>query len=210
MSNLSQNVTPEILDRMYNNFVKMTDWLIKGKESQYPMPAPYAALFDSVAVAQKAGEQAAAAAQLVTTLQKENIELRQKVGALETTLGSINQTLAALIETQKQAQTQPVPEVIDARPVVAEPTPAPLAQAVAQPTPAVAQASGAVLADLGEVQPVQTGNWAPTQSVETHAQAQVSPNEQAIQVSAAAVGVGNLDPNSYAALDNEIDNLLSK
>lgn len=205
MSNLSQNVTPEILDRMYNNFVKMTDWLIKGKESQYPMPAPYAALFDSVAVAQKAGEQAAAAAQLVTTLQKENIELRQKVGALETTLGSINQTLAALIEAQKQAaQTQPVPEVTDAQPVVAEPTPAP------QPEPAVAQASVAVLADLGDVQPAQTGNWAPTQSVETHVPAQVSPNEQAIQVSAAAVGAGNLDPNSYAALDNEIDNLLSK
>lgn len=205
MSNLSQNVTPEILDRMYNNFVKMTDWLIKGKESQYPMPAPYAALFDSVAVAQKAGEQAAAAAQLVTTLQKENIELRQKVSALETTLGSINQTLAALIEAQKQAaQPEPAPEVINAQPVVAEPTPAP------QPEPAVAQASVAVLADLGDVQPAQTGNWAPTQSVETHALAQVSPNEQAIQVSAAAVGAGNLDPNSYAALDNEIDNLLSK
>lgn len=210
MSNLSQNVTSEILDRMYNNFVKMTDWLIKGKESQYPMPAPYAALFDSVAIAQKAGEQAAAAAQLVTTLQKENIELRQKVGALETTLGSINQTLAALIEAQKQAaQTQPAPEVINAQPVVAEPTPA-QPKPAPQPTPAVAQASGAVLADLGDVPPAQTGNWAPTQSVEIHAPAQVSPNEQAIQVSAAAVGAGNLDPNSYAALDNEIDNLLSK
>ena len=49
-----------------------------------------------------------------------------------------------------------------------------------------------------------------SQNVSLLSSAQVSLNEQAIQVSAEAVGAGNIDPASYQALDAEIGALLSK
>ena len=153
---LSEKVTPQRLDTMYNNFVKMTDWLLKGKQSQHPMPAPYEALFNAAELVQ--GQQATIAEQgnVIGGLQQRLAQQDGRIAALETTLQSVNATLVQLVELAN-AQAQ-------------QATPAPVAQ---QP-------------------------------------AAVSPNEQAIQVSAAAVGAGNIDPASYAALDAEIGALLGK
>lgn len=173
---LSKNVTPDTLDVMYNNFVKMTDWLINGKNSQYKMPVPYSELWGTV-------EGLATANEKIIELENTIAELKQKNVQLEISLSNINDLLETLVANQ------PV------TPVVAEP--------VVEPTPV---APAMVLQDLGEVVTQQ-----PTQAVvEPVAQPTVSPNEQAIQVSAAAIGVGNIDPTSYAALDAEIDNLLKK
>ena len=35
---LSSKVNSDTLDLMYNNFTKIVDWLIRGKQSQFPMP----------------------------------------------------------------------------------------------------------------------------------------------------------------------------
>ena len=56
----------------------------------------------------------------------------------------------------------------------------------------------------------KTGEQVVAQTAPSAPQPAVSPNEQAIQVSAEAVGAGSIDPASYAALDAEIGSLLSK
>ena len=203
---LSEKVTPQRLDTMYNNFVKMTDWLLKGKQSQHPMPAPYEALFNAAELVQ--GQQATIAEQgnVIGGLQQRSAQQDGRIAALETTLQSVNATLVQLVElanAQAQQASQPV-----------APQPAPVAQVQAQPapTPAPTPAPVAVteeLADLGVVTqaaPAQQTTPAPV----AQQPAAVSPNEQAIQVSAAAVGAGNIDPASYAALDAEIGALLGK
>ena len=199
---LSEKVTPQRLDTMYNNFVKMTDWLLKGKQSQHPMPAPYEALFNAAELVQ--GQQATITEQnnLIGGLQQRLAQQDGRIAALETTLQSVNATLVQLVElanAQAQQASQPV-----------APQPAPVAQVQAQPAPAPTPAPVAVteeLADLGVVTqaaPAQQATPAPV----AQQPAAVSPNEQAIQVSAAAVGAGNIDPASYAALDAEIGALL--
>ena len=178
---LSEKVTPQRLDTMYGNFVKITDWLIKGKQSHHTMPTPFGALFDAAELVQ---------AQQATIMEQGNVigELQQRLAqqdgritALENTLQAVNQTLTQLVE-------------------IANAQPAPVQQAPVQQPAAVQQEPATEeLVDLGAV----------TQPAQQPAQQQaVSPNEQAIQVSAEAVGAGNIDPASYAALDAEIGALL--
>ena len=203
---LSEKVTPQRLDTMYNNFVKMTDWLLKGKQSQHPMPAPYEALFNVAELVQ--GQQATITEQdnLIGGLQQRLAQQDGRIAALETTLQSVNATLVQLVElanAQAQQASQPV-----------APQPAPAAQVQAQPAPTPAPTPTPVavteeLADLGVVTQAAPAQQAPPAPV-AQQPAAVSPNEPAIQVSAAAVGAGNIDPASYAALDAEIGALLSK
>ena len=35
---LSSKVNSDTLDLMYNNFTKIVDWVVRGKDSQFPMP----------------------------------------------------------------------------------------------------------------------------------------------------------------------------
>ena len=44
---LSSKVNSDILDLMYNNFLKIVDWLIRGKASQFPMPGALAQAIDT-------------------------------------------------------------------------------------------------------------------------------------------------------------------
>jgi len=180
---LSEKVTPQRLDTMYNNFVKITDWLLKGKQSQHAMPAPFAALFDTVELVQAQQTVIAEQNNVIGGLQQRLAQQDGRIAALETTLQAVNQTLTQLVEiANAQAQQAPVQQ-----------------PAAVQQEPATEE-----LADLGAVtQPAQQ----PAQQPAPVQQA-VSPNEQAIQVSAAAVGAGNIDPASYAALDAEIGALL--
>lgn len=150
---VSPKVTTALLDRMYNNFVKITDWVIKGKESKYPLPKALSWLFATTETNEQAIAELTA---LVTTLQQNLVEKEQSLQTLQNKLALQDKTLQAL----QQILAEPVAPVIDE------------------------------LVDLDDVA------------------TPASPNEQAIQVSAEAVGAGQLDPASYQALDAEIASLL--
>lgn len=190
---LSEKVTPQRLDTMYGNFVKITDWLIKGKQSQHAMPAPFAALFDAVELVQAQQATIVEQGNVIGGLQQRLAQQDGRIAALENTLQAVNQTLTQLVEIANAQAQQQVPQGNFA--------PQTMNPVVAQPAPVQQEPVTEELADLGAVtQPAQQP--APVQ------QQAVSPNEQAIQVSAAAVGAGNIDPASYAALDTEIGALL--
>lgn len=199
---LSPKVTPTLLDRMYNNFVKITDWVVKGKESKYPMPKALAWLFDTT---ESNANEVAELKQLVTTLQSNLIEKEQRITALDSALQNVNGVLKQLVDAINAPQTQ--------SPVVSEP----VAPAL-QPAPVVEVTDE--LVDLNDVTSTEPTSGGASAVPKTGGQSQnasltpsttqqfVSPNEQAIQVSAAAVGAGNIDPASYQALDAEIGALL--
>ena len=201
---LSEKVTTTLLDRMYNNFVKITDWVMKGKESKYPMPKALAWLFDTT---EQNTNEVAELKQLVTTLQSNLIEKEQRISQLDTALQNVNGVLKQLVDLANAPQTQ--------NPVASEPvTPAP------QPAPAPVEVTEE-LVDLDDVESTEppsggvsavpkTGEQVVAQTAPSAPQPAVSPNEQAIQVSAEAIGAGNIDPASYQALDAEIGALLSK
>ena len=207
--NLSPKVTPTLLDRMYNNFVKITDWVVKGKESKYPMPKALAWLFDTT---ESNTNEVAELKQLVTTLQSNLIEKEQRITALDGALQNVNGVLKQLVDlANAQQASQPVAPQPAPTPA---PTPAPVAvteelvdlDEVVSTEPTSGGASA--VPNTGEQS--QNASLLPAQQATPAPVAQVSPNEQAIQVSAAAVGAGNIDPASYAALDAEIGALLSK
>ena len=189
-TNLSEKVTPQRLDTMYGNFVKITDWLIKGKQSQHAMPAPFAALFDTVELVQAQKTTIAEQGNLIGVLQQRLAQQDGRIAALEATLQAVNKTLTQLVEIANaqavQAQATPAQQV--------QAQPEPVTQPITTTEPVAVTEE---LTDLGEVTQPAVSPTSPT-----------SPNEQAIQVSAAAVGAGNIDPASYAALDAEIGALL--
>ena len=168
---VSPKVTTALLDRMYNNFIKITDWVIKGKESKYPLPKALAWLFTTT----QTNEQAIAElTTLVTTLQQNLVEKEQSLQIMQNKLASMDSALQRL-----QTPAEPI-------------APAPVAPAPVAPAP-VAPTPEPVIEELVDLDDVTTP---------------ASPNEQAIQVSAEAVGAGQLDPASYQALDAEIASLL--
>ena len=155
---VSPKVTTALLDRMYNNFVKITDWVIKGKESKYPLPKALSWLFATTETNEQAIAELTA---LVTTLQQNLVEKEQSLQTLQNKLALQDKTLQdKTLQALQQILAEPVAPVIDE------------------------------LVDLDDVA------------------TPASPNEQAIQVSAEAVGAGQLDPASYQALDAEIASLL--
>ena len=177
-----QNLSPALLGRMYNNFVKITDWVIKGKESQHQMPKALAWLFDTT---EQNTNEVAELKQLVTTLQSNLIEKEQRITALDGALQNVNATLANFINViNSQTVTGITPQTKNT--AVSEPV-APAPQPTSAPAPVEVTEE---LVDLDDVASTET------------------PNEQAIQVSAGAVGAGQLDPASYSALDAEINSLL--
>ena len=203
---ISEKVTTALLDRMYNNFVKITDWVMKGKESKYPMPKALAWLFDTTESNQS---EVAELKNLVGTLQQNLVKKELRIAQLDTALQGVNTVLKQVVDAvnaQQQAPATFAPQTQN--PVVPEPvvtTPAP------QPAPAPVE----VVDELVDLDDVVSGNAdlvigeqvvAQTAPVVPHPT--TSPNEQAIQVSAEAIGAGNIDPASYQALDAEINALL--
>ena len=195
---ISEKVTTTLLDRMYNNFVKITDWVMKGKESKYPMPKALAWLFDTT---ESNANEVAELKSLVGTLQQNLVQKEQRLAQLDTALQGANALLKQVVDVvnaqhqQAPAITQTQTEVVSEPLVVATPAPQPA------PTPVD------VVEELVDLDDVVNEQVAPAPVAPQPA---VSPNEQAIQVSAEAVGAGNIDPASYQALDAEIGALLSK
>lgn len=203
---ISEKVTTTLLDRMYNNFVKITDWVMKGKESKYPMPKALAWLFDTTESNQS---EVAELKNLVGTLQQNLVKKELRIAQLDTALQGVNTVLKQVVDAvnaQQQAPATFAPE-----PIVTTPAP--------QPAPAPVE----VVEELVDLDDVLSGNAdlvvsgnadlvtgeqvvAQTAPVVPHPA--TSPNEQAIQVSAEAIGAGNIDPASYQALDAEIGALL--
>ena len=211
---ISEKVTTALLDRMYNNFVKITDWVMKGKESKHPMPKALAWLFDTTESNQS---EVAELKSLVGTLQQNLVKKELRIAQLDTALQGVNAALKQVVDAVN-AQHQQAPATFTPEPIVTTPAP--------QPAPAPVEVVEELVdldevvsgnADLvtGEQVVVQTAPVAPhptTSPTNQGSQAEpvrpASPNEQAIQVSAEAIGAGNIDPASYQALDAEINALL--
>ena len=203
---ISEKVTTALLDRMYNNFVKITDWVMKGKESKYPMPKALAWLFDTTESNQS---EVAELKNLVGTLQQNLVKKELRIAQLDTALQGVNAALKQVVDAvnaQQQAPATFAPQTQN--PVVPEPvvtTPAP------QPAPAPVEVVGE-LVDLDDVvsgnADLVIGEQVVAQTAPVVPHPTTSPNEQAIQVSAEAIGAGNIDPASYQALDAEINALL--
>ena len=186
---ISEKVTTTLLDRMYNNFVKITDWVMKGKESKYPMPKALAWLFDTTESNQS---EVAELKNLVGTLQQNLVEKELRIAQLDTALQGVNTVLKQVVDAVN-AQHQQAPE-----PIVTTPAP--------QPAPAPVE----VVEELVDLDDVVSDNADLVTGEQVVAHPATSPNEQGVQVSAEAIGAGNIDPASYQALDAEIGALLSK
>lgn len=184
---ISEKVTTTLLDRMYNNFVKITDWVMKGKESKYPMPKALAWLFDTT---ESNANEVAELKQLITTLQQNLVKKELRIGQLDTALQGVNTVLKQVVDAVN-AQHQQAPE-----PIVTTPAP--------QPAPAPVE----VVEELVDLDDVVSDNADLVTGEQVVPHPATSPNEQAIQVSAEAIGAGNIDPASYQALDAEIGALL--
>ena len=189
---ISEKVTTTLLDRMYNNFVKITDWVMKGKESKYPMPKALAWLFDTTESNQS---EVAELKNLVGTLQQNLVEKELRIAQLDTALQGVNTVLKQVVDAVN-AQHQQAPAPV--------PTPAPVLTPAPVPTPAPVE----VVEELVDLDDVVSDNADLVTGEQVVAHPATSPNEQAIQVSAEAIGAGNIDPASYQALDAEIGALL--
>lgn len=196
---ISEKVTTTLLDRMYNNFVKITDWVMKGKESKYPMPKALAWLFDTTESNQS---EVAELKNLVGTLQQNLVKKELRIAQLDTALQGVNTVLKQVVDAVN-AQQQQAPATFAPEPIVTTPAP--------QPAPAPVEVVEE-LVDLDEVisgnADLVTGEQVVAQTTPVVPHPATSPNEQAIQVSAEAIGAGNIDPASYQALDAEIGALL--
>lgn len=192
---LSSKVNSDTLDLMYNNFTKIVDWVIRGKQSQFPMPG---ALAQAIEVLDTAIHRAAAAndiaAQAIAraeAAEKHADALRADVAAL---LARV-ETLETAAPAEKPKRTRKPKEEKPAEEA------APAASPITPPAPETP-----VMADLGAPAPQQ---HAAVQSAGT-VQAQVPPqlhthaDEEAISLTAAAIGAGDVNPKSLAQLETEI------
>lgn len=160
---------------VFNNFVKITDWIIRGTGSEHPMPAGLASLF-------AAADDAKNAVDVATAVQRSNSEI---IGHIDNIKAAFNQMAQTIAEMQ---------QVIAAQQGVIESLSGAPQQPVQQPH--------MQLADLGE-------------AVATAQQAQPTPTDagsagtQTIEVLAADIDAGDLNPEALAALDAEIAKLMN-
>ena len=192
---LSSKVNSDTLDLMYNNFTKIVDWIIKGKASQFPMPETLAnavaALDAAIHRAAQANDIAAQAIARTEAAEKHADALRADVAALLARVEALETAAPAekSKRTRKPKEEKPAEEA------------APAASPITPPAPETP-----VMADLGAPAPQQQ---AAVQSAGT-VQAQVPPqlqthaDEEAISLTAAAIGAGDVNPKSLAQLETEI------
>lgn len=197
---LSSKVNSDTLDLMYNNFTKIVDWVIRGKDSQFPMPEGLANAIDAMNTAihraAAANDIAAQAIARAEAAEKHADALRADVAALLARVEALETAAPAEKpkRTRKPKEEKPAEEA------------APAASPITPPAPETP-----VMADLGAPapQPQSPQSYAAGQSAGT-VQAQVSPqlhthaDEEAIGLTAAAIGAGDVNPKSLAQLETEI------
>ena len=151
------------------------------------MPKALAWLFDTT---ESNANEVAELKQLITTLQQNLVEKELRIAQLDTALQGVNTVLKQVVDAVN-AQHQQAPE-----PIVTTPAP--------KPAPAPVE----VVEELVDLDDVVSDNADLVTGEQVVAHPATSPNEQAVQVSAEAIGAGNIDPASYQALDAEIGALL--
>lgn len=192
---LSSKVTSDTLDLMYNNFTKIVDWVIRGKASQFPMPEGLANAIDAMNtaihraaaandIAAQAIARAEAAEKHAETLRADVAALLSRVEALETAAPAEKPK-----RTRKPKEEKPAEEA------------APAASPITPPVPETP-----VMADLGAPAPQQQAAVQSAGAVQAQVppQLQTNADEEAIGLTAAAIGAGDVNPKSLAQLETEI------
>lgn len=193
---LSSKVNSDTLDLMYNNFTKIVDWLIRGKQSQFPMPG---ALGQAIEVLDAALHRAAAANDIAA-------QAIARAEAAEKHADALRADVAALLARVETLETAAPAEKPKRTRKPKEEKPAEEASPITPPAPETP-----VMADLGAPAPQQQApqSYAAGQSAGA-VQAQVPPqlqthaDEEAISLTAAAIGAGDVNPKSLAQLETEI------
>lgn len=192
---LSPKVTAATLDLMYNNFTKIVDWVIRGKASQFPMPG---AMAQAIEVLDAALHRAAAANDIAA-------QAIARAEAAEKHADALRADVAALLARVEALETAAPAEKPKRTRKPKEEKPAEVASPAASPiTPPAPETP--VMADLGAPAPQQQAAVQSAGAV----QAQVPPqlhthaDEEAISLTAAAIGAGDVNPKSLAQLETEI------
>lgn len=186
---LSPKVTVATLDLMYNNFTKVVDWVIRGKQSQFPMPealAKAAAALDAAThraavandIAAQAIARAEAAEKHAETLRADVAALLARVEALEA-----GATAEKPKRTRKPKEEKPAEEESPITPPAPEMT---------------------AMADLGAPAPQPQPQPAGAVQTQVPPQLHAASDEEAIGLTAAAIGAGDVNPTSLAQLETEI------
>ena len=192
---LSSKVNSDILDLMYNNFLKIVDWVVRGKDSQFPMPGAlsqaFAALDTAIHRAAAANDIAAQAIARAEAAEKHADALRADVAAL---LARV-ETLETAAPAEKPKRTRKPKEEKPAEDA------APAASPITPPAPETP-----VMADLGAPAPQQQAavQSAGTVQAQVPPQLQTNADEEAISLTAAAIGAGDVNPKSLEQLETEI------
>ena len=189
---LSSKVSAQTLDLMYNNFTKIVDWVLKGEQSQFPLPPALKTAMDALRAADhKAGVANDLAAQATAKLEQQAYEiagLRADLAAVIDRLTVLESAEEKPKRTRKKAEPAPAPaqSAPEAPTAPAQPSP--------QPEPQ--------MADLGALQS-QPEPPAPQSNAPANIPG-ASPNEEAINLTAASINAGDVNPVSLAALETEI------
>lgn len=193
---LSSKVSAQTLDLMYNNFTKIVDWVLKGEQSQFPLPPALKAAMDALRAADhKAGVANDLAAQATAKLEQQAHEitgLRADLAAILERVATLESAEEKPKRTRKKAESAPT-QAAPATPAAPEAPTVP-AQPAPQPEPQ--------MADLGALQS-QPEPPAPQSNAPANIPG-ASPNEEAINLTAASINAGDVNPVSLAALETEI------
>lgn len=192
---LSSKVNSDTLDLMYNNFTKIVDWVIRGKQSQFPMPG---ALAQAIEVLDAALHRAAAANDIAA-------QAIARAEAAEKHADTLRADVAALLARVEVLETAAPAEKPKRTRKPKEEKPAEDAAPAASPiTPAAPELP--TMADLGAPAPQQQAAVQSAGAVQAQVppQLQTHADEEAISLTAAAIGAGDVNPKSLAQLETEI------
>lgn len=101
---------PAVIQTMYNNFVKITDWIIKGSESAYPMPGALAEAADRLELV---GDALAAVTALQDTVRAQKEALDKHAATINALIAEVNrlaEVQAAQGAPEQPQQEQPAPQ----------------------------------------------------------------------------------------------------
>ena len=188
---LSSKVNSDTLDLMYNNFTKIVDWVIRGKQSQFPMPG---ALAQAIEVLDAALHRAAAANDIAA-------QAIARAEAAEKHADTLRADVAALLARVEVLESATPAEKPKRTRKPKEEKPAEEASPITPPAPETP-----VMADLGAPAPQSyaAGQSAGTVQTQVPPQLHTHADEEAISLTAAAIGAGDVNPKSLEQLETEI------
>lgn len=184
MTQITEKVSAEKLDLMYANFAKLVSWLQQGSKSPYPMPQTLTVARKMlIGTDKRAKQNHDEIASLKAQVQAQTAEIANLTTLLQELTKTLTELAASQQEKPKRTRKAKEPEAADEQP--AQP---------AQPEP---QPEMGDLGDLSAPQSDAAGNIQPEVQ-----------NEAEINLLAAGIDAGDVNPTSLAALETEISNLL--